>query len=111
MKHRHLRYIDHYHVGTSVTPKAIKYVKKVNNLIQPLKQKNNSNNTVKVKHYVMSYEEFLNHKSFNIIKLIDPNTSNGFYHNILNTIEFDKGLKYKYLKETGNKILPSSLDF
>lgn len=109
MKHKHLKYIDHYYIGTSVTDKAKEYIESKQSIY--LDQQNKSGNKVEVKYHIMSYEEFLQDNVFDIVKLMDPNTSDGFYHNILNTIEYDKDLKYRYLKATNNKSLPVKLQF
>lgn len=109
MIQRSLKYIDHYYVGTYITPKAKSYMETRKREI--VKQKNKFKEDVEVTHNIMSFEDYLQSPIFDIVNKMDPNTSDGFYHNIYNTIEFDKDLKYKYLKATNNKALPPELQF
>ena len=95
MNHHWLKYIDNYYVGTSFTPKAKAYVE--NNEFE-VRKRPNSNHVINVTHNALTYEEFLEDEVFDIHKKMDPNTSNGFYHSILNSIEFDKDYQYRAIK-------------
>lgn len=97
-------------MGSYITPKAKEYIK--NHSYETDYQKNRYKKEVEISHKIISYEDFLQDPVFNINNQIDPNTSQGFYHNLLNCLEFDKDLKYKYLKSTNyKKALPDKLNF
>ena len=86
MNHHWLMYIDHYFVGTSLTPEAEEYVL---NHHRELRRRGKTNHVVTVTHNLITYEEFLQDPVFSIDAKMDPNTKNGFYHAMLNAIEFD----------------------
>lgn len=109
MDHPFLQDIDHYYIGTSFTKVAEEYA--LNNYREKVKSKV-SNNIVNVNHYLMDYETFLQDPSFSIMKKMDPNTTNGFLHNLINSMTFDNDFQYKVLKElkTNPRLaLPASL--
>jgi hypothetical protein len=95
MDHHWLMFMDHYFIGTSLTPEAIEYVEQHR---EETRKRSNSKHKVKVSHTLITYEEFLQHPIFDIDKKMDPNTKNGFYHAMLNAIEFDKDRQDKERK-------------
>jgi hypothetical protein len=95
MDHPFLKYIDHYYVGTSITDGAERYVEAND---EEVRKQYKSKNVVTISHNIMNYETFLQDETFDIVKKSDPNTIKGFYHNLLNSIEFDSDFQYKSKK-------------
>lgn len=102
MTHPFLKYVDHYHVGTSVTPSARDYVEDLDYDYRSIK---NSPNKVRVSHYVMDYMEFVRSPIFDIQKKMDPNTYEGFFNNLIMSMESDDKFLQHYAEHKPAKRL------